>query len=79
VCRRTAILKPPIDQRDPDAFLEAPHITAKCLLGHEEPGRGPAEVQFIGHRDEMPQQSHIEVGPRSGRHHHPGQSSASAR
>jgi hypothetical protein len=30
------------------------HIAAERLLGHEEPDRGTAEVQFIGHSNEVP-------------------------
>jgi hypothetical protein len=41
--------------------LEGPDVTAEHLLRDVEPGRCPAEVQFLCDRDKVPQQLDIEV------------------
>ena len=45
----------------PQLPLQAPDITAQCLLGDEQPGGGAGEVQFLGDGDEGAQQPGVRV------------------
>ena len=41
--------------------LDLPDGAGERRLGHRQPFRGPAEMQFLGHRDEVPQLADLEV------------------
>jgi hypothetical protein len=51
----------PVEQPRAGPFLQPLDIATECLLGEEQPLRGAAEVQFLGHHNEVAQQPHLQV------------------
>ena len=53
----------PHEQRRPYKCLELPDLLAEGRLGDVQPARGPAEVQFLGDRDEVAQVPELHPHP----------------
>ena len=54
ICQRD-VMTAPIEQRDANLHLEVADLLAERWLRRVQPGRGAREVQFLGHRHEVPQ------------------------
>jgi hypothetical protein len=50
-----------VEQVDADLGLQLPDRGAQRLLSHVQTGRSSGEVQLLGDRDEVPQQSQVGV------------------
>src|SRR5262249_46908659 len=51
----------PVEQPYADPFLEPPDVTGEGLLSHEQPTGGSREVQLLGDRDEVAEETHVEL------------------
>ena len=53
--RQRDVMAAPIEQRDANLRFELADLLAERWLRRVQPGRGAREVQFVGHRHEVPQ------------------------
>lgn len=49
------------EQLDAELFFQEPYLLGQRGLGDEQSFGGAGEVQFLGHRDEVPQVSHMHI------------------
>ena len=71
ICQRD-VMTAPIEQRDANLHLELADLLAERRVRRVQPGRGAREIQFFGHRHEVPQMPHPDRLDGAAKNRNPG-------